>query len=594
MSVSVSGPAGDLRITFCACIEDQEGQRMVELDFLEHEAHERLLRLLLEDPTLVDRLANLETDDSPSMRPHGETDDCPSGDVAGGLHHPAEAAPRRPRQRSKAQRGGPPSDQSNDTRSNGAPRQPHHARSTDEASTVAQPDPVDTPETDNQETQVSTQHLASTQSPSDSTSNVNPGPESHQSDKSPLYPSKEGFARISKGKRAKPAKKQRLSFMPTPRSELPEFACVNFGHRFLQAAQPEGRDSLSPGPCNGCAGCIGAKRYEKMEQYEASKPSPISTVLEYQFPTFIEANEFAQLREHAKRISHARRCTLFTALQQYRFGLPWVVRMIWDGPASDEVKDDIEHHAKNAGAENVSVTVGPLSPQQFLDWVPYRFSMPKTGGGFYNLCRFSNGWAQKQKAPSDHRSGRKRMIQTDKSGQPKPEPVLIERAQAIANSWKGLYRQSQSKFLLPERRQELAEEFQRALDRARYVAIMDWVQRWEMLQPEHIDLSRKFVDSYLCGQKPSDTEWQEATDGPKALVVETARWLNGERGPEPYITMVADRLGYIMRWGKPDIDTHYLTELTHTLPPLVFDDALYDTDGSFDDDLFGDYEEMAA
>ena len=233
-------------------------------------------------------------------------------------------------------------------------------------------------------------------------------------------------------------------------------------------------------------------------------------------------------------------------------------------------------------------------PQQFLDWVPYRFSMPKTDGGFYNLCRFSNGWAQKQKAPSDHRSGRKQMLQTDKSGQPKPEPVQIERAQAIANSWKDLYRQSQSKFWSPERRLELAEEFQCALDRARYVAIMDWIQRWEMLQPEHIDLSRKFIDSCLCGQKPSAREWQEATYGQKPLVVETARWLNGERGPEPYITMVADRLGYISTWGKLDIDPYFVAELTRTLPPLVFDDAPYATDGLFDDDLFEGYEEIAA
>ena len=331
-----------------------------------------------------------------------------------------------------------------------------------------------------------------------------------------------------------------------------------------------------------------------MEQYEASKPSPISTILEYQFPTFFEANEFAQLREHAKRISNARRCTMFSAIQQDRFDQPWVVRMIWDGPASAEVKDDIEHHAEGAGAENVSVAVGPLSPEQFLDWVPYRFSMPKTGGGFYNLCRFSNGWAQKQKAPSDHRSGRKRMIQTDKSGQSKPEPVQIERAQEITDSWKPTYRLLQNKGLPPARRQELAEEFPRALERARYVSIMDWIRRWEMLQPEHIDLSSKFIDDYLCGEKPPVREWQDVTNGPTELVVETARWLNGEREPEPYITMVADRLGYIATWGKPDIDLPYLAELTSALPPLVFDDAPYATEGSFDDDLFGDYEEIAA
>lgn len=332
-----------------------------------------------------------------------------------------------------------------------------------------------------------------------------------------------------------------------------------------------------------------------MEQYEASAPSPISTVLECQFPTFFEANDFGQLDEHKKRLSQARRCTLFTAFRRYELDKPWVVRLIWDGPASDEEKDAIAHHANTVGATDVRVTVGPVSPQQFKEWVPYRFSMKKDSGGFYILCRFSNGWAQKQKLPSDHRSGLKSMEFMDKSANVKPKPVQIERTQQNTRSWRGTYLLSQNNLVPPEQRQELALEAQRQLERARYVSFMDWIQRWEALQPEHTELSRKFIDAYLCGENPSAREWQEATNGPKELVVETARWLNGERDHEPSILMVAERLSYITTWGEPAIDPHYLARLTRILPPLIFHDAPYSMDGSSDEfDPFDDYEAQAA
>ena len=55
-------------------------------------------------------------------------------------------------------------------------------------------------------------------------------------------------------------------------------------------------------------------------------------------------------------------------------------------------------------------------------------------------------------------------------------------------------------------------------------------------------------------------------------MVEVARWLKGEREPEPAIMMVAARLGYIAEGPVPTIDPAFLSELTATLPPLEFVD----------------------
>ena len=598
MSVPVSGTAGDLRITFCARIDHQDGQHIVELDSLEHAAHERLMQLLLADPTLADLLHNFPTTDATAPHQHSETSDCPIGDDASGLHPTSESAPSQRTGHNTAQQGEPPSDRGGVSHNGVPPQQGRPAPSTGDTTSDGSQKSGNPSGSQNQKREESTEEWADSQSPYDSPPANEPDPENQQhseNSKSPIQSQQKGFGGTSKGKRSKRAKKQKLWFTPTPRARLPEYSCSRFGRRYVKAAQPEGLNSLSPGPCDYCEGCTEARRHEKMEQYEASAPSPISTVLECQFPTFLEANDFGQLDEHKQRLSQARRCTLFTPFLRYELDKPWVMRLIWDGPASDEEKDAIEHHANTLGASDVSVTVGPVSPQQFKEWVPYKFSMKKDTGGFYILCRFSNGWAQKQKEPSDHRSGLKSMELTDKSAYVTPEAVQIERTQENTKSWRGTYRLSQNNLVPPEQRHELAQEAQRELERARYVSLMDWIQRWETLQPEPIELSRKFIDDYLCGENPSAREWQEATNGPKALVVETARWLKGERDHEPSILMVAERLAYINTWGEPAIDPHYLAKHTSNLPPLEFHDAPYDMDGSFDEfDPFDDYEAQVA
>ena len=134
------------------------------------------------------------------------------------------------------------------------------------------------------------------------------------------------------------------------------------------------------------------------------------------------------------------------------------------------------------------------------------------------------------------------------------------------------YKESKNPKWTPQLRQSFKEDAQRRLERARYVEFMDWLHRWEALQPNHIIRSKEFIDAYVRGEKPSAREWQEETLGPKGLVVEVARWLKGEREPAPAIRMVAERLAYIAAGPEPAIDPAFLAELTATLPPLEFVD----------------------
>ena len=63
----------------------------------------------------------------------------------------------------------------------------------------------------------------------------------------------------------------------------------------------------------------------------------------------------------------------------------------------------------------------------------------------------------------------------------------------------------------------------------------------------------------------------EKTRGPRQLVVETARWLNGERDPEPAIILTAETLRFMPRSGQPRIDPGFERELQLSLPPFEID-----------------------
>ncbi len=606
MSVSLSGSAGDLRITFYAHIDHQDGQRIVELDALEQAANERLMQQLLSDPTLADLLDSFQTTSTPATQPHDEAGHCPSNAETSVLQHTPEPAPRQRADADTAQQGEATSDRGQDTSNDAAMHPSHRAPATGGASAEDSTNPDNNQEANDQETEGLTVEPSDSQSPNNPSPDKKPDPRNQPKSENPkslLYETvkEEGFKASPKGKRPKKTKgskkprKPKMRFTPTPQRELPQYSCPNIGHRYLQAAQPEGKPTRSPGPCDKCDACMGARRHEKMEQYAASKPSPVSTVLECDFPTFFMANDFATLDKHKNWIPEARRCTLFNALHEYALGRPWKIRLILDSPASVELRDAIEQHAINAGARNVSVTETPVSPGQFMAWLPHQFSMKKGPKSHYNLCRFSNGWAQKEKTPSDNRKGKTERLLAEDSDTEIFVTVQIERATAITKSWKETYNLSNNKDVPPERRRELRKQARRELQRARQVAFTDWLRRWETLHPEYIDRCRKFIDEYRRGEKPSAAEWQAETKGPRKLVVETARWLNGARDVEPAFVTVAQRLGYIPEGEHPAVDVAYLTQLTRTLPPLEFYDEPYVLEAFPEEfDPFDDYAEMAA
>ena len=137
-------------------------------------------------------------------------------------------------------------------------------------------------------------------------------------------------------------------------------------------------------------------------------------------------------------------------------------------------------------------------------------------------------------------------------------------------------------------RQLFEDKARRNLERSRYVNASDWIERWKTLEPLCISKTKDFINAYPRGENPSSQDWQGATRGPKAMPIEVARWLNGERNPEPAIVMAAEHFGFICTL-EPAIELDFLHELTSFLPPLVFADAPHE-----EPDMFDFYEEFAA
>ena len=163
--------------------------------------------------------------------------------------------------------------------------------------------------------------------------------------------------------------------------------------------------------------------------------------------------------------------------------------------------------------------------------------------------------------PSDWRGGRSTSLRVPYNSQRRTEPRQDARGRAISSSWR-------LKFL----RDPDDPEAVRALERARYINIVDWLTHWETTELNNIEACRQYIDRYLAGGEPSIREWQNTTKGPRPLVVQTARWLRRQREPEPALVMISERLGYTQPGPEPAIDLAYLAELTSQLPEfMIFD-----------------------
>ena len=359
----------------------------------------------------------------------------------------------------------------------------------------------------------------------------------------------------------------RMEYIPTPQYENEEHACPFWGRHAARTAHPEGRAKFTPFPCGTCDWCRAYKKFGRAEQYWASNPSPTATVLTVEFPDIESADRFAKLPGHRSRIPGIRKHIGFQQADGWALDEPCLVRILWDTVPTDKQQKAILRHANKSSPTAMNLDIRPVSKSQFRDWLPDLFTIVSDNGKRINTSRFSSGWAQEMKLPDDWRNGLTRRV-TEKDEQKwTSRPFQGKRAKAIRESWIHHYKMSRNPLLPPEERQKLEQAAQARLERARYLNTMDWLHRWKILQPLHIEATREFVEAYLRGENPDVREWQKTTSGPKALPVELARWLNGERESEPAILLAADRLGYNTPLG-PHVDAHFLRELTAPLGSL--------------------------
>ena len=356
-------------------------------------------------------------------------------------------------------------------------------------------------------------------------------------------------------------------FVPTPQYELPQYACPRLGHRYNSTFLPEGRERTTPMACKKCDKCLGYRKHVKYQQWQASVTSPTATFLKAEFPTPDAAAYFAGLKG---LLSRRERFTKLTILKQTREAGPdhpcWV-RIIWDCVATNRQITNVRKRAFAAGGRRRKCGRIAVSEAQFLEWLPDQPTLmgektSKRKTGKINACRFPNGCAQPLEIPDDWRDGLSRNSAIRSSSERRLEPTNIERGVKIRNSWRPFY--------IADPDSPIAN---RRLERARYVNAYDWIHRWMTMDEEtpNLSMSREFINAYLSGQNPDVKQWQLTTRGPRPMVVETARWLNGERDPEPATILVAHAVELVKTPIEKHIDPNFLNELDQTLPHFYVD-----------------------
>ena len=356
----------------------------------------------------------------------------------------------------------------------------------------------------------------------------------------------------------------RRHFVPTPQYELSKYTCPQMGHRYNAVHVPEGRQRTTPMACKTCETCLAYRKYLKFEQWQASTTSPTSTYLLAEFPTPDAAAYFAGMKG---LLSRRERITKFSVLHQSKKwgpAQPCWVRVIWDCAATNKQITNVRGRARGAGGQRLKSARIKLSEEQFIEWLPDKFRMQaaiteKRKTGEINTCRFPNGCAQPIKMPDDWRDGLRRNAAIHRASARSETPTQVPRGLMIRESWRRRYLRD------PD-----SSEAHRLLERARYINAMDWLMRWMELYEENsnLDASEAFINAYLAGRKPDVKAWQEQTHGSRHMIIETARWLNGERDPEPATMLVAENLGFRNRSVEPHIDTYFLNRLMLMLPAM--------------------------
>ncbi len=355
--------------------------------------------------------------------------------------------------------------------------------------------------------------------------------------------------------------------MPYPQYLLPGYECLDRGRRYNAIANPEGRVSTIPTACRKCGTCLAYRKYQKFEQWEASREAQTSTMLAAMFDTPDAAAEFAGKKGILSRSDQIRSFTILRQVGKFGPTEPCRVRIIWDADATDKQIRNARKRARRSGGQKLNTAKGRASEGQFLEWIPDVFTLqgeiaPQRKTGEIKACRFSNNCAKPLVVPHDWREGLSRNYWVPRSRARRRDTQTVPRGQAIRNSWRPFYVEN------PD-----SPHATRLLERARYINAMDWLYRWMNKYEENsnLDASQAFINAYLQGLNPDIKEWQEKTLGPRQLVVETARWLNGERDPEPAIMLTAEALEFMPRSGQPHIDPDFEWELLLRIPPFEMD-----------------------
>ena len=200
-----------------------------------------------------------------------------------------------------------------------------------------------------------------------------------------------------------------------------------------------------------------------------------------------------------------------------------------------------------------------MSEEQFIEWLPDKFRMQAA-----ITEKRKTGEHQHVPVPERLRSADQNALRLARRPQAECRDTPCKRAQRKTDAGPHaelMIRESWRRSFLKD---PDSSEAKRRLERARYINAMDWLTRWMELYEENsnLDASEAFINEYLAGRKPDVNAWQQQTHGSRHMIIETARWLNGERDPEPATMLVAEGLGLRNRSVEPHIDTDFLNRLT--------------------------------
>ena len=357
-------------------------------------------------------------------------------------------------------------------------------------------------------------------------------------------------------------------FLAPSQVERDEWRCSRFGRNVITIAHPGGATKTIPKTCNECEGCIQYKLDLKVLRYLASSPAELQTVLQFRAPDPSAAWAFRKNAQHNRR-ANTRRISLlhqnYLGVDEDGSEMPTHGILIWDGPMNEEECKRIKSHAEDNGMTDARVDVIPLDGDTLREMMPNRLTIIREGDNKVETCRLVRGWAKVRKLESGWLDGEQKTERIPEDEQPVTRVQISERPKRIEKSWIPQFEFERDITLTQEDKETKRAEAMPFLHRARYVAAADWL---DTESRRALKAMRRCIEAIRNGERPPIRFWRIVSKAPLELVKETAKFLSGEREPEPAITLIAERLGFISPQQAPHIDPAFLSELTDHLPPL--------------------------